>query len=486
MKRILQYVASWGLAAIPVVAALVPSDVMAQVVDPSEAGTIALNDEEAYRVKTDIPVLTHKGKDVYIPKDLREMDLNDPNSKWSYHRMVETPNIVLFWAPGFGDNIATAPDYVEVAGDTIPGATGEAGKHHDMKVDLANLLARLEYFYDYFYNDLAFVKPGTKADKYKMMVMLDYSLEGTAYGGDYDGQIGALWIAPNRVKDEKLNCIAHELGHSFQLQISCDGEGDAWGGNGMFEMASQWMLWQVNPDWQTDENYHLNVFRDQTHKAFLHIDNIYRSPYVLELWGEKHGRGIIAELFRQGKIGEDPVDTYKRVTGISQKEFNDEMWHNYARLINWDIDRVRENARPYANKWHTKMVDAGGGRLRVAPDNAPENYGFNAIELPLPEPGKTVSVDFRGEAGHKGYFTKNKQKAGWRYGIVAVDADGNTHYGDMQDAAKGRVSYTAPSSGKTEHLWLVVMGAPTEHWRNIDGEENPGDAQWPYSIKIMK
>ena len=132
------------------------------------------------------------------------------------------------------------------------------------------------------------------------------------------------------------------------------------------------------------------------------------------------------------------------------------------------------------------MVDAGGGRLRVAPDNAPENYGFNAIELPLPEPGKTVSVDFRGEAGHKGYFTKNKQKASWRYGIVAVDADGNTHYGDMQDAAKGRVSYTAPSSGKTEHLWLVVMGAPTEHWRNIDGEQNPGDAQWPYSIKIMK
>ena len=53
-----------------------------------------------------------------------------------------------------------------------------------------------------------------------MMVMLDYSLEGTAYGGDYDGQIGALWIAPNRVQDVPLNCIAHELGHSFQLQIS--------------------------------------------------------------------------------------------------------------------------------------------------------------------------------------------------------------------------------------------------------------------------
>ena len=62
-----------------------------------------------------------------------------------------------------------------------------------------------------------------------MMVMINYSLEGTAYGGDYDQQIGALWAAPNRIQDEKLNCVAHELGHSFQAQISCDGEGEAWG-----------------------------------------------------------------------------------------------------------------------------------------------------------------------------------------------------------------------------------------------------------------
>ena len=67
-----------------------------------------------------------------------------------------------------------------------------------------------------------------------MMVMINYSLEGTAYGGDYDGEIGALWIAPNRVQDEKLNCIAHELGHSFQSQITCDGQGEAWGGCGFF------------------------------------------------------------------------------------------------------------------------------------------------------------------------------------------------------------------------------------------------------------
>ncbi len=97
MKKYRQILVSFGMAALPAVAmSLLPQTVAAQVVDPSESGTIALNDEEAYRVKTDIPVVTHKGKEVYIPNDLRKMDLNDPNSQWSYHRMVETTNIMLF------------------------------------------------------------------------------------------------------------------------------------------------------------------------------------------------------------------------------------------------------------------------------------------------------------------------------------------------------------------------------------------------------
>lgn len=444
------------------------SGMTAQDNDPSKTGVIALNPDETYPVNSDVPVLEHQGKSIYIPNDLREMDLNDPESKWSFKRMVSTPDVALFWAKGFGPDITQAPD--------LDG--------HNMKVDLANLMSKLQHFYDYYYKDLAFVKPGTKADKYKMMVMLDYSLEGTAYGGDYDGQIGALWIAPNRVQDKNLNCIAHELGHSYQLQISCDGEGDAWGGHGFYEMTSQWMLWQVNPEWQKDEKYHLDAFADLTHKAYLHIENIYHSPYVLELWGEKHGKPFIAELYRQGKVGEDPVMTYKTLTGMDQKAFNDEMWHNYARLVNWDIDRVRDYTRGYTDIWHSKLNDAGGGWQRIAVENAPENYGFNVIPVNVPEAGKKVIVKFRGEAGQKGYFTKNKDKAGWRYGLVAIDSDGKAHYGDMMSAKNGKVEYTVPTDRKIEKLWFVVMGAPTEHWRNVDGPENPGDAQWPYSIKI--
>lgn len=408
-------------------------------------------------------IVTHKGKEIYIPNDLREMDLNDPSSKWSFSRMIETPNCVLFWAPGFGDNIADAPDL----------------EGHNMKVDLANLMASIEKFYNFYYNDLKFVKKGTKADKYKMMVMLDYSLEGTAYGGDYDSTIGALWIAPNRVQDKSLNCIAHELGHSFQSQIMSDGEGEAWGGSGFFEMASQWMLWQVNPEWQRDERFHLDAFAGLTHKAYLSFENIYHSPYVLEMWSVKHGLPIIADLFRNGKRGEDPVMTYQRITSTGQEAFNDEMRHNYARLVNWDIDRVRATTRGYTDIWSTTLEDAGKGWKRVAASNCPEDYGFNVIRMDVPAEGKTLKVDFRGEAGRKGFVKGDASKAGWRYGFVAIDSEGKELYGEMKSDAKGSVSFSAPDGRKIEKLWMVVMGAPKEH-------EMHSERQWPYSIRMSE
>lgn len=423
----------------------------------------------------------HWNKDIFIPKIITPHDSVTVGNwegwnpqKWSFSRMLQGENVALFWSPEFGENPATAPDYIEIKenGDTV---------RHDMKVDVANLMAKLERFYNYFSRDLAFVKPGSKTEKYKMMAMLDYSLEGTAYGGAYGDTIGALWITPGRLRDEKLNCIAHELGHSFQSQITCDGEGEAWGGSGFFEMASQWMLLEVNPDWQTDENYHLNAFRDKAHKAFLHIDNIYHSPYVLCYWSEKRGREIIAELFRQGKVGEDPAMTYMRLAGVSQEEFNDEMWQAYAHCLNWDFDRFRSNARPYANKWNLKTVKKGD-RLLVAPENAPENYGFNALEVALPTPGSVVTAHFKGETPLKGYFTPRPREAGWRYGFVVAMADGTTQYGEMKRGREGKVSVKIPQ-GAT-NLWFLVTGAPTVHRSNVDGPDNPGDPQWPWSVKV--
>lgn len=387
-------------------------------------------------------------KEIYIPKDFQGMDMNDPESEYSYERMALTENFAIFWEKGFGNDLSAPP----------------ALEGQDMSVDIENLKEKLETYYDYFYNTLGFAKEGSKCDRYRMLVIIRYSLEGTAYGGDYDGQIGALWITPNRIQDKKLNCIAHELGHSFQSQITCDGEGEAWGGCGFFEMTSQWMLWQVNPGWVHDESYHWDSFTQKCHKAYLHLTNIYHSPYILEHWGEKRGLTHIAELYRQGKRGEDPAMTYMRVNGLSQKEFCDEMFEASRRIVNLDYKRAWEETRPYANRFSTKMTEGEDGWRHVSQDQCPEDYGFNAVALPVPQAGDSVTVGFKGE-GH-------------RYGIVAVCSDGQTIYGKMHEENEGTMSFKTPSDASLTHLWLVVMGAPSEH---VMGSET----QWPYAIKVF-
>lgn len=417
----------------------------------------------------------HAQKQLYIPQDLQQMDLLNDTSTWSYSRMRCTDNFAVMWQSGFGMDLAKAPNL-----DGKP-----------MTVDLQNLLDKLESYYTFFRDSLQFTRPGSNADKYRMLVMLNYTLEGTAYGGDYDGKIGALWVAPNRLQDKRLNCIAHELGHSFQSQITCDGQGEAWGGCGFFEMTSQWMLWQVNPNWVSDEQYHFDAFTKLCHKAFLHLENIYHSPYIIECWGWKHGKPFIAELYRQGKRGEDPVMTYKRLTGMSQSQFCDEMFCNVRRMVNMDFPRAWNETRQYTEKFDDKLVTAKNGWKRIDAAHCPENYGFNVVRLDVPKAGTTAKVRFRGIAGAKGYAAVNTTAAGWRYGLVGIDVEGNAVYGKMCSTKNGTATLKTSKSRPLRSLYLVVMGAPTQHWPNVDhwgqedGQNVQADAQWPYEIKMQ-
>ena len=395
----------------------------------------------------------HAQKKIYIPEDLRKMDLQADTSQWSFKRSIETDDLILMWERGFGSDTSNPPML--------------EGK--PMSFNLTNLRDRVQEFYHFFRDTLAFTRPGSKADKYKMMVMVNYSLDGTAYGGTYDNFIGALWVAPNRIQDTKMNCMAHELGHSFQLQIPADSVGDAWGGSGFFEMTSQWMLWQVNPDWLTDENYHFEAFKQLTHKAYLHLDNIYHSPFVIQWWSDLHGRKSIAELYRQGRIGEDPVMTYKRMYNMSQKQFCDEMFRGYQHLVNFDFNHARKETRQYACTFDTELE---GGKW-LHPKNYPEEYGFNAIKL-----DDKVNLNAR-------KFRLNLQGDNLRYGFVGITTDGQSVYSNVN-----ATEFVVPKSKRLSHLYLIVMGAPLQHHQiPMPTDENYKNPQnllaFPYSFRIF-
>ena len=389
-------------------------------------------------------------KQVFLPDSIRCYDLNDDNSRWSWQRSAQTDNVIVFWEKGFGHDLSNPPML-----DGKP-----------MSVDLDNLLQRIETFYAYFRDSLRFTLPGSKAERYKMMVMLNYSLEGTAYGGTYDNFIGALWIAPNRVQDRKLNCIAHELGHSFQLQIPADSISDAWGGSGFYEMTSQWMLWHVNPHWLTDENYHFEAYRKAIHKAYLDGENIYRSPYVLQYWANKRGNTCIADLYRNGKRREDPVITYQRLYGLTQEQFNDEMIEACQHIVTLDLGHAWDETRRYACTFNTPMQNVGKHTYAPCDEVIPEDYGFNAIRLQPTRRKVAATIE---------------SDATLRYAFVAVTADGKPHYGTP--VSSGKATMKLPRGQEVTALYLVVMGAPTQHkmlsWRNREPNR-----QYPYEVKI--
>lgn len=362
------------------------------------------------------------GKEIYIPKDLRGNDFTKADSKWSYARSANTDDVIVFWEKPFGDDLSNAPDL----------------EGHNMKVNLQNLLNRIQSFYDYFKKDLQFIKPGSNADRYRMMVMLNYSLEGTAYGGDYDGVIGALWIAPNRVQDKKLNCIAHELGHSFQSMIACDQQGESWGGGGIFEMCSQWMLWNVNPEWPTDENYHWKAFIDHANLRFLDIENIYHSPYLLEYWSMKHGATVIGDLFRAGKRGEDPASTYMKMFHLSNLEFAKEAVDCYSRLLTFDFPGKHEANKKYAGEFLNNKP------LQV--------FGANVIKL-----------ETQGKKEAKVTLVSDTKDFGFVYRLVAVNSQAQATYGEISSKQKGSASLRLPSD--TKDVYLVVTAYPLNDYK---------------------
>ena len=440
------------------------------------ADMIHPNDKGAAKMAQAIADILKPQKRMYIPDDLKPMNLQSDTSQWSMKRCRQTDDVIVMWERGFGDDPAKAPD--------LDG--------HPMTFDVRRLTQRVQDLYDYYRDTLQFTTPenpkyqstypesklstlssssarllptGRKnSQTYKMMVMVNYSLEGTAYGGAYDDTIGALWVAPNRIQDSRLNCIAHELGHSFQAQIMADGEGECWGGNGFFEMTSQWMLWQVNPQWLSDEYYHFEAFRKLTHKAFLSPENIYHSPYVIQWWSDLHGKTYIAQLFRDGKKGEDPVMTYKRTNRLSQKQFCDEMLRCYQHLMNFDFSHAVRETRPYACTFSSDVETTADGWQQ--PVNAPEEYGFNAISLDsMLNSGKTLSgVSLKIKGSHL------------RFGFVAVDAQGSSYYSGVNTT-----KYLLPARKEIAHLYLIVMGAPDKHVQ-IGGDSSPD--VFPYKYKV--
>lgn len=383
--------------------------------------------------------------------------------------------LLCFWEPGYED--------LDPNDEAVPATH---------RVDVDDLLAKAEEFYHLNIDELKFAERGvgkSKLDDHKMMIMLHYTTEWMAYGGGYDDVIGALWISPSTCQPVG-STIAHEIGHSFQYQVRCDlgaahgfryGFGGD-GGNGFWEQTAQWQAMQSYPNEVFDSN-HFSVYSENYHRHQFHEWYRYANYFIHYYWADKHGVDIVGRIWRESTSPEDPLQGYKRITGISDEQLNAELYEMAAKFATWDIAALRDRGSDYIGG-HTYGFDVQqDGALKVAYDHCPGTGGYNVVPLDMPEAGTTVTIDFEGLTNDAQFNPiAQASRAGWRYGYVALLHSGERVYTTMMTSPQGTASYTVPAN--CARLFFVVTGAPSSYAPHPWDENEQNDEQWPYAIKI--
>jgi len=413
--------------------------------------------------------------EIYIPNEFADMDLSDDSSTWSYQRSRQSEHFIVFWGKQYGANDPNSSEVPEF-----------------YRVDIDDLLQKAESFYDLNIGELGFAQTGegqSNLDNYKMMIFLFYQEEWLATGGGYDDVIGALWVNPSTCKPVG-STIAHEIGHSFQYQVFCDLGGGAgfrygFGGNGgntFWEQTAQWQAFQSYPQ-QAFTSHHFPVYIDNYNRHICHENYRYASYFIHDYWAEMHGRDFIGRLWREAANPEDPIQAYMRITGISNEEFNDEIYEAAAKMATWDIDGLRENGVDYIGKHKYDYETLEDGSHQVAYEFAPGTTGYNVIPLNVPEGGTTVSTTFTGMVNAPGYNTvADPNRAGWRYGYVALLNNGKRVYSNMNEGTTGQASFKVPQN--CSKLWFIVTGAPNTYLPHPWDDDESNDDQWPYKVKF--
>jgi hypothetical protein len=443
---------------------------------------------------------------IYIPQELRSNDFYKSSSAWYYGRSKQSDHFIIFWGTG---------PYWDEYGNVTP----TDAKSATYQVNIDDMLLKAESFYKMNIDILGFAQTGngkSYLDKYKMMIFLNYSSEWLATGAGYDNVIGALWVNPSSCQPVG-STIAHEIGHSFQYQVYADkllnGASDnstlgfRYGigqGCGFWEQCAQWQSYQkftltngTTDDYigQMFDTENFSVFKEDCHRHFLHEHQRYASYFFQWYWVEKYGQQAVSQVWRESVSPQDPCEAYMAIHGLSNDQFNAQIYDYAAKCVTWDFPVSINNTKTIkdygANSigsigWEsTKTID---GFYKVAYSKCPEATGFNHIRLNIPKDGNPISVDFVGLPGASGYNAvgTNAPYAGWTCGFVSLLKDGSVVYSDPTVINSGNykatLSYAIPAN--TSKLWMVVAATPTKYLTHLWDEDDTNDTQWPYEVKF--
>jgi len=384
-------------------------------------------------------------------------DFYNPNSRYNTEYMREGDNVAILWAKELGKDPRNAKPN---------------------NFDPEYLLKEAEGAFNYIQKTLGFAsRADSKGNQYKLLVFVKDDDDTSAGGAGVD-PVPIVWMSAGGATNPG-RLLTHELCHCFQYIANFDGAPDFGGVGTFYEMTSQWALLHRYTDWIEHERWHFNEFMKYTHLALGCVENQYHAPYMLEYWANKRGVKFIGQIWQEAKVEDkrDFIRSYMRQAGISQKQFNEEVYEAASRFITWDLPHIEKDYVKYggSNIHKCELDKLTATRYQVAKTRCPRSYGYNGIKL-IPN-GKEVTVKLIGLTNADGFTTGSSEMAEWRWGFVASLADGTRTYSETPMSGKnGALSFTVPEN--TKHLWLVVAATPNTYLRIDEVSE------WPYQIEL--
>ncbi|MEV0733729.1 DUF6055 domain-containing protein [Polymorphospora sp. NPDC050346] len=386
---------------------------------------------------------------------------------WVQQRTRESANFILLW----GDRSGTDPR-------TAPG---------EYRFDPANILDQLERLYSFYVNDMRFTPETGLLAQHKIIVIITRTwsnapLDAWATGGSTDGRVGVINIAPGAAQPGSWG-LAHELAHVFQNYtfLGRPGYGFTHQSAGTFwEASAEFMAMQVYPTTAAGD---LTRFIRTENLAYSSSRHHYGAWMLLQYIKERDGLAMFNRLWNEARNTEHPLETYRRIAGITQTELNRRVGEYAQRNVIWDYAN-RADFMPFINRLYpfvtayngvpVDAVNAAAGHYRVPDALAPSDYGYNKIRLVPQQDGGLIRLRLRGHVNQAA-------GSGWTFGFVAV-RNGVPRYGPLTVATDAEITFqTQPGE---RDVWLVVTGAPTTVHRYAFLEGYPRNYRYPYQFRV--
>ncbi|MBU3699589.1 MAG: hypothetical protein FGM33_06190 [Candidatus Kapabacteria bacterium] len=423
-------------------------------------------------------------KRAYVPAYIRDTSTVE-GRQFSWDKTAQSRNFFMIW----GDSVGTDPSKF----------TAE-----DLRFDPKQVLDTMEYIYARC-DEMGMINrsPDSKANLYKYVIVMYNTYgskgpQGWANGWAVDDSIGAFWVHPSATRDGGV--IAHEFTHSLQAMFHIDNQNSARGDKAIYD--NDGLFYETHANFVRNAIYPQAVTSDIDAHHYLMLEPDWKFNYegyhFLLYVHSTLGLDMVSRLWTEWRPLEYPLQTLRRLNGMSQADFNDYMFDYARRAASWNYPKnnwgqyLRESRRlrmsaDWGRIWAQRTfdvlraIDTAARRFYSAPYNAPQDYGYNVVPLYPDDASKPVVVDF---IGH----TEVNDHAGWRYGFVTEKADGTPgRFGQMYRDDRRRIELTLNADEK--RLFLVVLGAPVDSM-HADPEVhntwngNPKRFHYPYEIRL--